>query len=97
MHLCQQLVRAGVHPVCPAAVFAAGGIITLGGELPVEPATTGGFFGIGGKQDGGVTVNGAKVLETFQVEDCTLHEVDKLISPELLWRYMDQLRIPLSS
>lgn len=85
------------EPVSESQLRDAGGIITLGGELPIEPMKEGGFFGIGGKDSGGVTVNGARVLKTVQVgDDCTLHEVDKLISPSLLWRYLDQLRIPLS-
>jgi len=71
-----------------------GGIKTLGGEVPVGKTKTGGFLGIGGKEDGGVTVNGAKIIESFEVTNCIVHEVDGLISLQLLWRYMDQLRIP---
>jgi len=87
--------HAIAEPVSAEALFNAGGVLTMGGEVPIEPSVSGGFFGIGGKEDGGVTLNGAKVLETRQVgEGCTLHVVDDLISPKLLWRYMDQLRIP---
>ena len=48
----------------------------------------------GGKEDGGVTVNGANIVESFEVRSCIVHEVDALVSPQLLWRYMDQLRLP---
>jgi uncharacterized surface protein with fasciclin (FAS1) repeats len=75
-------------------LFDSGGVITLGGEVPVGRSTVGGFLGIGGREDGGVTVNGAKVTESVQVGSCIVHGVDSLISPEILWRYMDQLRIP---
>ena len=76
-------------------LFASGGVVTLGGEVPIERSTTGGFMGIGAKEDGGVTVNGAKVLNTMGGSDGgIIHEVDALISSKMLWRYMDQLRIP---
>lgn len=74
-----------------------GGIKTLGGEVPIGKTKTNSFFGFfpfAGKEDGGVTVNGAKIIESFEVTNCIVHEVDGLISPPLLWRYMDQLRIP---
>ncbi len=54
-------------------------------------------MGIGGKEDGGVTINGAKILSTTEVDTCLIHEVDALVSPEILWRYCDQLRIPGSN
>jgi uncharacterized surface protein with fasciclin (FAS1) repeats len=77
-------------------LFASGGIITLGGTVPVGRSTTGGIFGFGGKEDGGVTVGGAKVVESYEEETsrCIIHEVDAFVSPEILWRYCDQLRIP---
>ena len=63
------------------------------GDLPIGKTKKGGFLGFGGEEDGGVTVNGAKILESFEVTNCIVHEVDDLIHPKLLWRYMDQLRI----
>jgi uncharacterized surface protein with fasciclin (FAS1) repeats len=51
----------------------------------------------GEKEDGGVTINGAKVVESIEIGNCVVHEVDTLVSPQILWRYMDQLRIPGSS
>ena len=75
-------------------LFNAGGVVTLGGEIPVERSTTGGFFGVGGKEDGGVTIGGAKVIKSIELSSGLIHEVDNLVSPNILWRYMDQLRIP---
>lgn len=86
----------GEH-VTADALFASGGVITLGGEVPVGRSVTGGFMGFGGQEDGGVTINGAKVTQSKQVGSVIVHEVDALISPKILWRYMDQLRIPGSS
>jgi Fasciclin domain len=103
------------HVICEQAVtpdllFNSAGVITLGGQVPVDRSVTGGmFFGIGGKEDGGSVIGGsAKVLQSYTVP-CgeggnnnnknafgIIHEVDALISPSILWRYMDQLRIPLS-
>ena len=85
------------EPVTADELFASGGVITLGGNIPVERSTTGGIFGFGGKEDGGATINGAKVMESVNVADSVIHTVDKLVSPNILWRYMDQLRIPGSS
>ena len=83
------------EPVTAEELFASGGVITLGGEVPVGRSTSGGVFGFGGKEDGGVTVNGAKVVRSVHVgSDGIVHEVDALISPQILWRYCDQLRIP---
>lgn len=82
------------EPVTAEALLASGGVITLGGEIPVGRSTSGGFFGVGGQQDGGVTINGAKVVESIDIGNCIVHEVDTLISPQIIWRYMDQLRIP---
>jgi len=85
-------------PVTSQQIFDSntGGVKTLGGEVPIGKTKSGGFLGglLGGTEDGGVTVNGAKILESFEVTNCIVHEVDGLISPQLLWRYMDQLRIP---
>lgn len=35
----------------------------------------------------------AKILQSFNVEGSFVHEVNDLVSPLLLWRYCDQLRI----
>lgn len=75
-------------------LYNSGGVITLGGTIDVGRSKTGGFMGLGGKEDGGVTINGAKIVQTLEVGNCLIHEVDALVSPDLLWRYLDQLRIP---
>ena len=63
--------------------------------MPVERSVSGGMFGIGGKEDGGVTVGGARVVETVVLNgDSIVHRTDDLVSPSILWRYCDQLRIP---
>jgi uncharacterized surface protein with fasciclin (FAS1) repeats len=70
-------------------LFASGGrVITMGGEIPVDRSSiTGGMFGFGGKEDGGVTINGAKVMETINISDSIIHSVDSttLVSPNILW------------
>jgi len=72
-----------------------GGVVTLSGELRVGRSKSGGFFGFGGKEDGGIVVGpDAKIIQSKLVGNCMIHEVDNLVSPELLWRYFDQLRIP---
>merc|ERR1711935_381416 len=76
-----------------------GGVLTLSGELRVGRSKSGGYlFGlIGAKEDGGIVVgNDAKIVKSTSVNGgkCIVHEVDCLVSPELLWRYFDQLRIP---
>jgi uncharacterized surface protein with fasciclin (FAS1) repeats len=71
------------------------GVVTLGGEVPIGRSKSGGFLGIGATEDGGVVVGpDAKILQTFKVGDCIVHEMDALVSPVVLWRYCDQLRIP---
>ena len=75
-------------------LFNSGGVVTIGGVVDVGRSRTGGFMGIGGQEDGGVLVNGAKMIQTLEVEKALIHEMDALISPEILWRYVDQLRIP---
>lgn len=81
------------EPVGAWDLITSGGIKTMGGDVKVGKSKVGGFMGWGGKEDGGVNVNGAKVLQTKQVDQCLVHEMDGIISPELVWRYMDQLRI----
>lgn len=85
------------EPVSAETLFNAGGVLTVGGEVPIERSISGGIFGIGGQEDGSVTLNGAKVLRTANVGNGLVHEVDSLVSPSIMWRYMDQLRIPGSS
>lgn len=48
-------------------------------------------------EDGGVTLNGAKVVKSIEFVDEAnaiktgiVHEVDGFISPSILWRYADQ-------
>ncbi|KAL3800796.1 hypothetical protein HJC23_001633 [Cyclotella cryptica] len=86
------------EPVTDKMLFNSGGVITLGGQVPCERSTSGGMFGMGGKEDGGVTINGSKVVKTEEFSEdgklCIVHEVDGLVSPQILWRYADQLRIP---
>ena len=89
------------EPVTADQLFNSGGVVTLGGEVPAERSVSGGIFGVGGKEDGGVTLNGSKVVNSFEYVDddktCIVHEMDGLISPTILWRYADQLRIPGST
>jgi len=75
-------------------LYNSGGVITLSGTVPVERSTKGGFFGIGASEDGGVTIQGAKLIQSFEVAGGIIHEMDDFISPNVLWRYIDQLRIP---
>jgi uncharacterized surface protein with fasciclin (FAS1) repeats len=75
-------------------LFNSGGVITLGGTLPVERSKSGGIFGAGGTDDGGVTVGGSRVTRSTDVGTGIVHETDGLVSPAILWRYVDQLRIP---
>jgi uncharacterized surface protein with fasciclin (FAS1) repeats len=75
-------------------LFDSGGVITMGGEVPIERTVKGGFFGFGGQEDGSTSVGGANVVESIPIGDGLVHEVDNLVSPKILWRYIDQLRIP---
>jgi len=93
---------AGFHAigelVTADALYNSGGVVTIGGVIDVGRSRSGGFMGIGGKEDGGITINGAKIVQTTEVDsNCLIHEVDMLVSPEILWRYCDQLRIPGSN
>ena len=78
------------------------GISTLGGTVPVgRSAQDTGLFGTGwfAQKGGDATVvgtNNARVVQSFTSTKgkWIVHEMTDLISPELLWRYCDQLRIP---
>ena len=75
-----------------------GGVLTMGGEVRVGPSQSGGIFGIGAKDDGGVVIgSNARIVQSFRFGAGVVHEVDSLVSPEILWRYVDQLRIPGST
>jgi len=87
--------HAVTEGVSAAELFDSGGVVTVAGVIPVERSVSGGMFGIGGKEDGGVTVGGARVVETVTVAGGSIvHRTDDLVSPSILWRYCDQLRIP---
>jgi len=76
----------------PNTVIA--GINTLSGGVPVGRSKSGGFFGWGAKEDGDIVIGPeAKIVKSFNVDGSFVHEVSDLISPTLLWRYCDQLRI----
>jgi uncharacterized surface protein with fasciclin (FAS1) repeats len=87
------------------ALFNSGGVVTIGnGVVPVERTRTGGgggfLFGLmgGTEEDGGVTVGGgdSRVVSTTELVDgrAIIHATDNVVSPRMLWRYCDQLRIP---
>ncbi|KAL3810682.1 hypothetical protein ACHAXA_003286 [Cyclostephanos tholiformis] len=82
------------EPVTADQLYNSSGIVTEGGVVLAERTVSGGFFGVGGKEDGGVTLNGAKVVKSLEFADATktgiVHEVDGFISPSILWRYADQ-------
>ncbi|OEU16202.1 hypothetical protein FRACYDRAFT_185730 [Fragilariopsis cylindrus CCMP1102] len=62
--------------------------------IPVGRSKSGGFLGWGAKEDGDIVIGpDAKILQSFNVEGSFVHEVNDLVSPLLLWRYCDQLRI----
>lgn len=70
----------------------------MGGTVRVGRSKSGGILGglLFAKEDGYIAVGSAdaKILKTTEEEGVIVHEVDKLISPDVLWRYADQLRIP---
>jgi uncharacterized surface protein with fasciclin (FAS1) repeats len=88
------------------ALCNAGGIQTMGGIIPVEENKGGnGLFSFFGKNtkrsqnddelNAPITINGANIIRYYMIDnECSIFEIDNLISPKLLWRYMDQLRIP---
>lgn len=87
------------EPVTSASLFESGGVVSLAGAnnpVPVERTMSGGMFGLGGKEDGGVTVGGARIIESYELDGGHIvHITDDLVSPSTLWRYNDQLRIPV--
>jgi uncharacterized surface protein with fasciclin (FAS1) repeats len=71
------------------------GVNTLSGEVPVGRSKSGGFLGFGAKEDGDIVVGPkSKIVQSFLVQESMIHEMDGLVSPDVLWRYCDQLRIP---
>ena len=84
-------------PVSKDDLYESSGVVTAGGRIDVGRSVVGGFMGIGGKEDGGVTVNGAKIISSKQIGECVIHEMDDFAHPKVLDRYFDQLRIPGSS
>jgi len=91
----------------PALKFAA--VKTLGGEVPIgrfKKKTGGGFWRSlvnvektvrdkDGKPVTEIVVGPAgTILRSVKVGNAMIHEVDSLVSPVLLWRYCDQLRMP---
>ena len=82
------------EPVTKDVLYESGGVVTLEGVLSVGQTKVGDFFGIGGEDDGGVTINGAKIVKSFEVGSSIVHEVDKLVAPEVVWRFLDQTRLP---
>lgn len=86
-----------------------GALRSMGGEVPVgrfKKKTDGGFFRslvnkektVRDKDGKAITeiVVGPEgtVLRSVKVGNALIHEVDGLVSPTLLWRYCDQLRMP---
>ena len=72
-----------------------GGVMTLAGEVPIGPSESGGFMGLGAKRDGGVVVGpSARIVQSVNGPGGVVHEVDGLVCPNIIWRYMDQLRLP---
>ena len=84
-------------PVSKDDLYESSGVVTAGGRIDVGRSVVGGFMGIGGREDGGVTVNGAKIVASKQIGECVIHEMDDFAHPKVLDRYFDQLRIPGSS
>ena len=72
------------------------GVMTMGGEVAVSRSKSGGVLGLTNKEDGGIIIGSdAKIVKSFNVgATAVVHEVNGLVSPVLLWRFMNQLRIP---
>mmetsp|Transcript_2146 Transcript_2146/g.4499 ORF Transcript_2146/g.4499 Transcript_2146/m.4499 type:complete len:210 (+) Transcript_2146:1454-2083(+) len=95
----ETIFKIGAYHLIPEVVtfddlYNSGGVITLGGDIEVDRSKSGGMFGLGGQEDGGVVVSGARVTQTMEVGPGLVHETDGLACPSIMWRYMDQLRIP---
>ncbi|KAJ1442675.1 hypothetical protein B484DRAFT_321932 [Ochromonadaceae sp. CCMP2298] len=75
-------------------ILKCSGLKTEGGEVSVSASKSGGFMGVGGKEDGGVLVNGGKIVSSARVGGGVVHEVDCLINPFLLYRFLDAVRMP---
>lgn len=71
-------------------------LVTMGGEVPVGRSKSGGLFlGIGSKEDGEVVIgSNARIVKSYKMDGSIVHEIDNMMSPAILWRYFDQLRIP---
>ena len=70
-------------------------VVTMGGQVPVGRSKSGGLLGWGAKEDGDIVIGPeARIIKSYKVAGSYVHEVDNLISPVILWRYFDQLRIP---
>jgi hypothetical protein len=90
------------EPVSADVLFNSAGVITLARAsrdrvLAVERRKVGGFLGGivgGGTEDGTFTVGGAQVVQTISLGPSFIHATNGLVSPSILWRYCDQLRIP---
>ena len=52
-------------PVSKDDLYESSGVVTAGGRIDVGRSVVGGFMGIGGKEDGGVTVNCAKIVSSL--------------------------------
>ena len=91
----------------PALKFGA--LRSMGGEVPVgrfKKKMDGGFFRSLVKKEKTVRDKDGKavteivvgpegtILRSVKVGNALIHEVDGLVSPMLLWRYCDQLRMP---
>ena len=57
----------------------------------------GGFLGVGAKEDGGVSLNGGEIVNTVDAGNAIIHEVNGVISPFLLYRFLDAVRLPGSN
>lgn len=71
------------------------GVVTMSGEVPVGRSKSGGFLGFGAKEDGDIVIGpNSRIVQSYIVQESMVHEMDGLVSPDVLWRYCDQLRIP---
>ena len=71
------------------AALSIGGVLTVAGELRVGRSKSGGFWGFGAKEDGGVVIgnNEARVIKSTTVgKNGVVHEVDGFVAPDLIWR-----------